>query len=132
MKVMLPIAEKKRGKETVARGFHNASYVCIYDSQSKSFDWMPVKEVSPNPGDFTKELQRMGINTVISGYLPPMALQIFARSGLEVFRARGTNVKENISYFIHNQLESFTTQAARETWGCNSSCGSCSSTSCKN
>lgn len=130
MKVMLPIADKERGKETVARGFHNASHVCVYDSHSKSFDWMPVKSISENPGDFTRELQRMGISTVISAYLPPMALRIFARSGLDVYRARGTKLDENIRFFVQNQLESFTTQSARETWGCNSSCGSCSSTSC--
>ncbi|QIA09382.1 NifB/NifX family molybdenum-iron cluster-binding protein [Draconibacterium halophilum] len=130
MKVMLPIADKKKGNETVARGFHNASYVCIYDSQSKSMDRMPVKAVFSNPGELGKELQQIGVSTVISGYLPPMALRLFARSGLEVFRARGTNVTENINFFIQNQLESFTTQKARETWGCNSSCGSCSSTTC--
>ena len=132
MKVMLPIAEREGGKETVAQGFHNAQYVCIYDYQNKSFEWMPVKKISSNPGDLSKELQRMGISKVISTYLPPMALRIFARSGLDVYRARGTNVEENITFLKHNQLESFTTQAARETWGCESSCGSCSSTSCKN
>jgi predicted Fe-Mo cluster-binding NifX family protein len=132
MKVMLPIADKKSGKETVARGFHNAQYICIYDSHSKSFEWMAAKEMNHNPGDFSRELQRLGIKTVISAYLPPMALRIFARNGLDVYKARGINVEENIGFFSRNQLESFTTQEARETWGCKSSCGSCSSTSCKN
>lgn len=129
---MLPIADKEIGKETVARGFHNARYVCIYDSQSKVFEWMPVQDISSNAGDLGKELKGMGIGTIISTYLPPMTLRIFARSGLEVYKARGTNLKENISFFKRKQLESFTTQAAREMWGCESSCGTCSSTSCKN
>ncbi len=132
MKIMLPIVDKKRGQETVAQGFHNARFICIYDSQRKSFDWMPAKAISSNPGEFSEELKRMGISTVISAYLPPMALRIFTRSGLAVYRARGTNVEENISFFNHNQLESFTSQAAREMWGCESSCSSCSSTSCNN
>jgi predicted Fe-Mo cluster-binding NifX family protein len=132
MKVMLPIAEKEKGKETVAPGFHNARYICIYDSQSKSFDWIEAKKINSNPGDFSKELRRMGISKVISTYLPPMALRIFARSGMEVYKARGTNVTENINFFSNNQLELFTNQTATEMRSCESGCGSCSSTSCKN
>lgn len=132
MRVMLPVMDKEKGKETVAHGFHNARHVCIYDSRRKSFEWMPAKEISSNPGDFTKDLQRMGINSVISAYLPPMALRIFARNGLNVYKARGVNLAENISFFKLKQLESFTAQAAWEMWNCQSSCGTCSSTSCKN
>ncbi len=132
MKVMLPVAEKKRGREKLARGFHNASYVCIYDLEGKSFEWKKAAEVSPRPGDFTSELKRLGVDTIISSYLPPMVLQIFTRNGLQVFKARGTNVTENIDFFTQNQLESFTSQTARELWGCESGCHSCSSTSCKN
>lgn len=130
MKVMLPIVDNERGKEKVARGFHNARYICIYDSKTKMFDWLPTKSISSNPGDFSKQVQQMGINTVISSYLPPLALRIFARSGLDAFKARGSSVEENIRFFSNNQLETFTTQAARETWACTTSCSSCSSTSC--
>jgi len=132
MRVMLPVEEKKRGKEKIAHGFHNARYVCIYDSEGNSFEWKETSEISPNPGDFTNELKRLGINTIISSYLPPMVLQIFTRNGLQVFKARGNNVTENIDFFSQNQLESFTSKAARELWRCDSSCHSCSSTSCKN
>ncbi|MDX8338733.1 hypothetical protein SLH46_06045 [Draconibacterium sp. IB214405] len=132
MRVMLPITEKETEKAKIARGFHNARFVCIYDSELNSFECKETKEISPNPGDLTQELKRMGINNVISGYLPPMVLQIFTRNGLSVFKARGSNVTKNIDFFTQNQLESFTSQAARELWGCESGCNSCSSTSCKN
>jgi predicted Fe-Mo cluster-binding NifX family protein len=130
MKVMLPITDKEIGKETVARGFHNARYVCIYDSKSEVFEWMPAKAVSPNPGDFTKELQRMGIDLIISAYMPPVALRIFARNGLEVYKSRGINVIENIEFLKRNQLETFTPESVRQIWGCESGCGSCNSKSC--
>ncbi|WP_297091635.1 hypothetical protein [uncultured Draconibacterium sp.] len=132
MKVMLPIANRETGKEKIAHGFHNARFVCIYDSDRESFEWKKVTEISPNPGEFTHELKRMGISTIISSYLPPMVLQVFTRNGLSVFKARGSNVNRNIDFFTQNQLESFTSKAARELWGCESGCNSCSSTACKN
>nr|WP_319571834.1 hypothetical protein [uncultured Draconibacterium sp.] len=132
MRVLLPVAGEETGSEKIARGFHNAKLVCIYDSESKAFEWKETSEISPNPGDLTHELKRLQINTIISGYIPPMVLQIFTRNGFSVLKARGRSVQKNISFFTQNQLESFTSQAARELWGCQSSCNSCSSTSCKN
>lgn len=127
---MLPIEDNKKGKEKVARGFHNARSICIYDSKTQIFERMSARSLSENPGDFGRQIKQMGIRTVISAYMPPMALRIFAQSGLEAYKARGNSVQENICFFINNQLESFTTQSARETWGCQTSCSSCSSTSC--
>lgn len=132
MRVMLPVAGKETGKEKIARGFHNARFVCIYDSDSKVFEWKETAKISANPGDLTNELKRLQINAIISGYIPPMVLQIFTRNGFSVLKARGSNVHENIGFFTRNQLESFTSKAARELWGCDTGCNSCSSTSCKN
>lgn len=126
---MLPIVDKKSGREKVAQGFHNAKEVCIYDSLSNSYEWMRAQEISKNPGDFSNELKRLGIKTVISCYMPPMALRIFARSGLNVYKARGNSVTENVRFFRKKQLEPFTSQATREMWGCSGSCGTCG-TSC--
>ena len=81
MRVLLPIAGKDTEREKIARGFHNAKLVCIYDSESKVFEWKQTAEISPNPGDLTHELKRLQINTIISGYIPPMVLQIFTRNG---------------------------------------------------
>lgn len=126
MRVMLPIEESGR----LARGFHNASKVCIYDSSKECSEWKNVSEINLKPGEFTSELAKIGVDTVISGYLPPMVLQLFARCGVEVLKARGSNLEENISFFSKNQLEEFTSEFSREMWGCNSGCGSCNSKSC--
>ena len=132
MRVMLPVTDRETERAKIAHGFHSARFVCIYDSEMKSFECRETKKISTNPGNLTLELKRMGINTIISGYLPPMVLQIFTRNGLSVFKARGNNVNKNIDFFTHGQLESFTSQAARELWRCESGCHSCSSSSCKN
>lgn len=126
MRVMLPIEESGR----IARGFHNASRVCIYDSYKECTEWKNVSDISLKPGEFSKDLVKTGVDSVISGYLPPMVLQLFTRCGLEVFKARGNDVEENISFFINKQLEEFTSETSRQMWGCNSGCGSCNSKSC--
>jgi len=62
--------------------------------------------------------------------MPPIALQIFARNGIEVYKAKSETVSENIAFLQNNQLELSTSQVAREIQACNHLCSSCSLTSC--
>lgn len=131
MKVILPILERERGKETIAKGFHNARYMCIYDSESKTYTWKNAAEIISETIDLSRDFEAMGIDSVICGYLPPMVWQIFSRSHLKIYRPRGNSFSENIEFFEKNQLELFSTGAAHEAWGkCGSGCSSCNSKSC--
>lgn len=127
---MFPIEDNKSGKEKIAPGFHNARCIYIYDSKTKILEIVSTASFSAKPGDFSKQIQQLGVSSVISTYMPPFALRVFARSGLDAYKARGNSVQENICFFINNQLESFSNESVRETWGCQSNCGSCGSTSC--
>lgn len=126
MKVILPVIEK----ETVAEGFRNALFVCIYNSHDNSFEWLSTNKLYAGEGDLGEEIKHMGVDSVISGDMTPIALQIFIRNGIEVFKAKSDKVSENIEFFQKNQLELFTSQLAREIQACNNSCSSCSSTTC--
>jgi len=126
MKVILPVIEK----EIVAEGFRNALFMCIYDSRDNSFEWLSTARLNVGDRDLGEEIKLMGVNSVISSNMTPIALQIFARNGIEVFKAKSDIVSENIAFLQNNQLELFTSQIAREIQACNNSCSSCSSKSC--
>lgn len=126
MKVILPVIEK----EKVADGFRNALFMCIYNSHDNSTEWLSTARLNVGDRDLGEEIKLMGINSVISGNMTPIALQIFARNGIEVYKAKSENVKENIAFLQNNQLELFTNKAAREIQACNNSCHSYGSKSC--
>jgi len=130
MKVMIPINKNETGKECVANGFHNARMVCVYDYSSSASECMASNRIYVNSGNLIDQIKEMGIEAVISSYLPPMTLRIFEQGGITVFRARGKDVEENIDFLKNAQLEYFSTEESREMWNCESGCSSCNSKSC--
>ena len=46
MKVILPVIDDGAKKESLADGFHNADYACVYDCEAKEYEWMPTTEIS--------------------------------------------------------------------------------------
>lgn len=130
MKVMIPINKNETGSEFVANGFHNAPMVCVYDYSSNASECMASNRIYVNSGNLIDQIKEMGIEAVISSYLPPMTLRIFEQGGLTVFRARGKDVEENIDFLKNAQLEYFSTEESRQMWNCESGCSSCNSKSC--
>jgi predicted Fe-Mo cluster-binding NifX family protein len=132
MKVILPISERKEGAEIIAQGFHNAEFMCIYDSDAKTFEWKDAAEMISQSVDISKDFEEMGIDAVICGYLPPMVWQIFSRSRLLIFQPSGDSFSDNIKLFDNNKLELFSPEEAYDAWGsCSgSSCSSCNSKTC--
>ena len=125
MKVIIPVENSKSAKYNIAQGFHITEYACIFDSASQTYEWLPTSDISRNPGNLSIELKRQGIECVISRNIRFMALGLFIDSGLEVFKAKGKNLIENIDFFMNNQLEPFVPQAELILSDCNGSCGSC-------
>jgi len=131
MKVILPVIDNKEDKHIVAGSFHNADYVCIYDLDSEQYEWKETSAISKSFGNLSVDLKQNGIYTVISNYVPSMALRLFVESGLRVFRAKSGVVKDNIQMLMNGQLDNFTfSMASSGADGCSSSCSSCSSTTC--
>ncbi len=133
MKVMLPVKDDKFGKNEIAEGFHNIDFVCIYDENLKTTNWLPVNEISETVGRLTFEMNQMGINSIITMNITPMVLAMFKRNGIHVYKAQSLDVLTNTKLFQANQLKTFSTEESRETFSScsSSSCSSCGST-CKN
>jgi len=131
MKVMLPVIDDTSRKNVVADGFHNIEYVCIFDSNTKQYEWLGAKDISETPGGLNSGLTDQGIFSIISLNISPMVLSMFNRNGIQVWKAKGKDLEENLRLFQLSELKIFTAEECRITQACNtSSCSSCSST-CK-
>lgn len=127
MKVLLPVQNISDAKHSIADGFHNSEFVCIYNCKDKSFEWLPIAAITKKPGNLSLELKRKGITSVISNSMPFMALSLFMESGLSIFKANGISVDENIQLFLNNKLTVLSSKDTSMPSGCSSSCSSCSS-----
>jgi predicted Fe-Mo cluster-binding NifX family protein len=130
MNIIIPVSDNKVAKDTIAKGFHNSEFACIYNNIDKTYEWVETKQLSSIEGNLSIDLKRKGIYTVISSHMQLMSLGLFTESGIKVYKAKGSSVVENIKLFNENNLELFTAQAALGGMNCCSSCSSCSS-SCK-
>lgn len=127
MKVIIPVNDNHTDKSSIASGFHNAEYVCIYDCINKTYEWLLTKDITSNSGKLAYTLKSLEISTVISRNMPLMALGVLTDSGLKVLKALGTNLFDNIELFQNNQLEPITAQTSLQISSCGGSCKSCNS-----
>lgn len=126
MKIIVPVLDNGSAKNYIAHGFHNAEYVCIYDTETKISEWLPTSEISKETGNITLALKNKGIMTIISNHMPSMALDLFSESGLKVYKAKSNSLSENLELFNQNLLPQYTSQLSFES-GCSGSCSSCGS-----
>jgi hypothetical protein len=56
MKVILPVLDDKEKKFDLAKGIHNAAYLCIYDCANKSYEWLTTDELSNKPDNLSLAL----------------------------------------------------------------------------
>jgi predicted Fe-Mo cluster-binding NifX family protein len=130
MKVILPVTNNDTAKSSIASSFHNTEYVCIYDLIGRTYEYVAAKNFSSS-NDLSTEFKRNGIGTIISNQMAPMALKLFAENGFNVYKAQSEGIEENIGFLINNQLELMNFQLAKSMSDCSSSCGTCSSSTCK-
>lgn len=128
MKVMLPVLIDKKGEIQIAQGFHNTKNICIYDCTEDEYECIPTNNIKNNIGDFSIQLKLNGIDSIISYTMPPLALRLFTTNGLNVFKAEGTSIEENITHFQNSKLNQFAIEETNNPGSCGSSCNSCSST----
>jgi len=128
MKVIIPVLDNTEGKFNMAKGIHNAAFLCIYDSEIRTYEWLATNEITEKPGNLSLALKRKGIFTIICNQLPVIALGLFIESGLQVYQAQGNQLEENIRLFENKQLQPFTAVSALAIQACSSgACGSCKS-----
>lgn len=128
---MLPVVDKQQNKYVMADGFHNAKYVCIFNSENETYNWLEADEISNKPGGFTSGLTDRGISSVICQNISPMLLTMFRRSDIKVWKANNDNLAKNLRLFQLHKLNTFSAEECRIAQTCDShSCSSCGS-SCK-
>lgn len=128
MNVIIPIIDLKKEKNTLAKGFHNTNYACIYNSLNKSYKWIETKDITNIDDNLSLALKQEGIYTIITSHMPYLALRLFKESGLVVYKSKGKYLEENIELFLDNKLDNFSGQQLFNSSSCSTSaCGSCSS-----
>jgi predicted Fe-Mo cluster-binding NifX family protein len=105
----------------VAKGFHNIEYVCVFDSSTEVYKWFETNEIIETPGGLNSVLTENGIFSIISLNISPMVLTMFKRNGIEVWKAKGTDLRENLRLFELSELKIFTADECRFAQSCNSS-----------
>ncbi len=127
MKVIIPVTNNQDLKEEVAYSFHNSEYVCVFNAEEKTYEWLNTNEISEKTGNLSVELKRKGIYTVISNQMPLMALGLFIESGIKVLKAKSVSLKENIELYLNNKLQPMPFGYSPDYVGCSTSCSSCKS-----
>ena len=112
MKIIIPVIDNEQGKNLLAQGFHNTDYVCVYDSDEITFQWLEKKDISLKEGNLCIQLKLKGIHTIITSEIELMTLSLFTDSGLKIYKTEVGSVEENIKLFEANQLKLFTSKTA--------------------
>ena len=124
MKVILPVMDGAKSKYELAAGFDDTEFVCIYDTETSQYEWMPLSEICAKIGNLSFALKRKGVFCIITNELPLLALGLFTESGLKVYKAKGVSLQENIELFNSGSLKKYSAIDTIEMAGCSSSCSS--------
>lgn len=127
MKVILPVIDDKENRNYLSGSFHNARYVCIYDTENGEMEWYSIDEICEHMGNLTLALKKMGIKAVICSQMSLMALGLFLESGFNVYRSASEKVSENIRLLNEQQLRRFEVYDAISFLSCSGGCNTCSS-----
>lgn len=130
MKIIIPVIDNNKAKNSIAGSFHNTEYACIYNCSTLSYEWIATQSIIKKESNLSTELKRNGISVVISKNMPLMALGFFTESGVTVYKAESGSIEENIQLFTANQLQPLTNATVQNSSDCAGSCSSCHTT-CK-
>lgn len=126
MKVIIPVSEDVKTSHLRVDEFRFASKAYIFDCDTNSNDLVPLDQLIKDAGNLTLELKSKGIFTVISPNMSYMSLSLFLDSQLQVYKANGLNLQENIQLYLNDQLEPYNKFSTFGAGGCTpTACGSC-------
>src|SRR5665648_630874 len=100
MKIIIPVFDNNKAKNSIAGSFHNTDYACIYNCSMLSYEWIATQSIIKKESNLSTELKRNGISVVISKNMPLMALGFFTESGVTVYKAESEALRK-----IFNSLQ---------------------------
>ena len=105
MKIAFPLLNE----EELANDFSHASYVGIYDDVKNHVDMIALSEIEKNLtiNTFFDALSALGLIKVISPFYSFMSLRVFKENEIEVLRAEGTNLRENLKLLLVENLKPY-------------------------
>jgi len=131
MKIAFPTMDTDGNKNILANGLSATGYLCLYDCESMSGEWLPTLKLAPNMGELLPELSRQRVHVIITEHIHPMALKVLVGKGFEVFKATSKLLDENLHFYLENKLTEYSYESAMELANvCDAECSSCS-TECK-
>jgi predicted Fe-Mo cluster-binding NifX family protein len=127
MKVLLPVNDSEKNMDSLVHSPDKSEYACIYDTQSKASEFIPMNNISAKIGNLCLAMKRKGIDAMICRTLPDLAVELFTTMGIEIYQANGVTVNENVKNFADKLLPSLSYQYRMASSCSSSSCSSCSS-----
>jgi hypothetical protein len=130
MRVAIPVTDLSAdGRQVVAATLNATGYMCLYDLETDSCQWLSVSELAPNLGELLPALGHRSVTDIISVNMQPMALKVLVNKGFKVFKSSGNNLYENIRLHTAHHLTCFDMeQLLAETNLCSGACGDCDTT----
>lgn len=130
MKIAIPVVNTNDHKYDIAPGFNTTPYMCVYDSGAGEYNWFSTEEVLSKGENIVSYFEKNNLNAIITSMMKPMALSLFNRMGIKVYKSESNNLVENVLSFEQDELFRYTSDDAIATaHTCGGSCKSCSTPS---
>ncbi len=131
MKIAIPVVDTNDHKYSIAPGFNTTPYLCVYDSYEGMYTWMHTDEVLEKGDNIISYFRKNDFGAIITSMMKPMALTLFGKLGINVYKSESLDLIANIMSYEHDELRNLTADdALSETHLCGGACNSCSSDTC--
>ena len=104
MKIALP-TDGENLEDLIVSHFGQARNYLIYDTDAKNFEVFSNPEIADQKELPPEFLNKIGVNVVICFNLGQKAFEKFKDFGIEIYRALGKNITENIKDFQEEKLK---------------------------
>lgn len=129
MKIAIPVVDSSDHKYKIAPGFNVTPYFCIYDTGQGEYFWMHTDEVLNNGENIVTYFRKQNLGVIITSMMKPMALKLFNRMGITVYKSENEDLSSNIKHFELNKLSEYTTEeAVANSNACGGECNTCDTT----
>jgi len=109
MKIAMPVNEQSMDS-TICISFGRAPFFMIYDTETKSVDFLDNAVAAASPGGAGIKAAQLVVDHQADVLLTPRcgenAAEVFNGSTIKMFKTVGTSIEENLKAFENEQLES--------------------------
>ena len=127
MKIAFPLLNK----DELAIDFAHSKLIGVYDDTQRDIKLIPLSGNEQAVGQINlfDLMVSSGLTSVASPYYSNMALRVFKENNIETYKAKGTDLAQNIQFFKTEELKPFDVYESLLVGECAKSCSSCG-TSC--